>query len=235
MADATDQTQETMDQDTGEEQQGEQVNQEQIDRAVKKRLEQERRKFEREKQQLLKQYENVDPNEYQQLKEKQKQAEDEKLRKDGEFEKLREKWSKEREQEKQKYEEKIQNLNSQLDNLYLKEKVKNSALQAGVDPADVDDVLTITWNRFQRDDEGNILVLDREGEISPLTPEDFFAKDFKEAKPKFYKPDVLPGGGTSSSANNPTRGKTVSRQDFDSMDAAAKKSFIDKGGQITDQ
>jgi arginyl-tRNA synthetase len=182
---------------------------------LKSALEKER-KARREYEKKMKSLEDVDPDEYRQLKQQQQKAEEEKLQKEGEFEKLREKWSKEREQERQKYQEQVNELNRKLDTLYLDKEIERAALNAGVIPEDLEDVMAITKHRIKRADDGEtIVVLDKDGEPSQSTLDKFFSQDFKEAKPKFYKSDVLPGSGSKPGGGpGPSRDTAMSRQDF---------------------
>lgn len=168
---------------------------------LKSALEKER-KARKDYEKKMKNLEDVDPDEYRKLKEQQRKNEEKKLQDEGEFEKLREKWRKEMEDKEQKLKAEIEKRDHQLDTLYLQEEVKRSALQAGVDPNDLEDVLesALVKKSIKRGDDGqSIQVLDKDGEVSAQTLDDFFSKTFKEAKPKFYKPDVLPGGGTKPS------------------------------------
>ena len=56
------------------------------------------------------------------------------------------------------------------------------------------------------DEEGNIVILDGDGDPTGKSLKDFFEKDFKELKPKYYP--GLPGGGGA------TGGKSSSGKDF---------------------
>jgi DNA repair exonuclease SbcCD ATPase subunit len=199
---------------------------------LKSALEKER-KARKDYEKKMKNLEDVDPDEYRKLKEQQKKAEEEKLQKDGEFEKLREKWSKEREQEKQKYEEQLQKLNNQLDQLYLRDKVKEAAIESGVRPERSEKAIALAWDRVKRGDDGSsILVLDSEGDATDMTLKDFFSKEFKEELPEFYRSDVLPGGGTKASERSGKGKKEVTRSEFDQMDQNAKYNFMRGGGKV---
>jgi hypothetical protein len=201
---------------------------------LKSALEKER-KARREYEKKMKSLEDVDPDEYRQLKQQQQKAEEEKLQKEGEFEKLREKWSKEREQERQKYQEQVNELNRKLDTLYLDKEIERAALNAGVIPEDLEDVMAITKHRIKRADDGEtIVVLDKDGEPSQSTLDKFFSQDFKEAKPKFYKSDVLPGSGSKPGGGGPKSPKAVTRAQFDAMSATDKQKHIQNGGMVED-
>ena len=163
---------------------------------LKSALEKER-KARRDYEKKMKSLEDVDPDEYKKLKEQQRQIEEEKLQKDGEFEKLREKWSKEREQEKSKYESQIKTLNEQLDTLYLQDKIRQEMRRAGVRSEREDKALALVKDSIQRGDDGaSILILDQDGDATDKTLSEYFSKDFKDEMPEFYKSDVLPGSGS---------------------------------------
>ncbi len=186
--------------DAGEQQSA--PTQEQIDRIVKDRLERERKKFEREKSDLLKQYEGIDIDEYKKLKQDIEERENRKLEEQGKFEEIRKKWSNERDQIKADYEKALAEKEAMLKRLVLDEKVRTVALKSGVFPEDIEDVMILTSRFFAMDKDGGIRVLGDDGTESTDSLDDFFAKTFKERKPKFYKGLTSTGTGSSGSAQS---------------------------------
>ena len=86
-------------------------------------------------------------------------------------------------------------LEGKLNKFYLDVEARKAALEAGVIPEDIDDVLFLTAKNRKLDDEGKIIVLDDDGDPTVKTLKDYFSKDFKEAKPKYF-PGIPGGGGT---------------------------------------
>jgi hypothetical protein len=171
--------------------------QEQIDRIVKERLDRERKKFEREKSELLKQFDGIDPEEYRKLKQDIEERENKKLEEQGKFEEIRKKLSSEKEQLRAEYEKRLQEKDENLRRLVLGDKVRNAALQAGVFPEDIEDVLLLTSKHFALDDDGTVRVLDDNGREVSESLGDFFSKTFRERKPKFFKGANATGAGVT--------------------------------------
>lgn len=91
-----------------------------------------------------------------------------------------------------------------INNMTVRGKVKTAALQAGVDPEYVDDVLTLTQGKFKLDDTGDVVVLDSSGEISSKTVDTFFKGDFKRTKPRYFTGSGRTGSGSQGSDVLPT-------------------------------
>jgi hypothetical protein len=83
----------------------------------------------------------------------------------------------------------------------LKSVLKNTALKAGVDADYVDDVITLTREKFKLDDDGTVLIVDADGEPTGKTVDNFFKEDFKKAKPRFYTNDNKSGSGMQQNLN----------------------------------
>lgn len=91
-----------------------------------------------------------------------------------------------------------------INNMTVRGKVKTAALQAGVDPEYVEDVLTLTQGKFKLDDTGDVVVLDSSGEISSKTVDTFFKGDFKRTKPRYFTGSGRTGSGSQGSDVLPT-------------------------------
>lgn len=165
---------------------------------------------------------DVDPEEYARLKAEAADRETKKLTEAGEFDKLREKWAKEQADKDAEWQRKIAEKDALLATHVKDSQVRNAALKAGVIPEDIEDVMTITARFFKLADDGALQVLDDRGEVTPKTVDEFFAKDFKERKPKFYAASGQTGGGTPPGGAPPGGPKTEVQQLQDQYDAAAK-------------
>ena len=100
----------------------------------------------------------------------------------------------------------------------LGDKVKAAALKAGVNAEDVEDVLVLTRNRFDLDDDDKPIVLDEDGDPRGLSREKFFAEEYKKERPKFFKGTGVSGSGTQRSSS---RGGAESSDDMTSTQKIA--------------
>lgn len=166
---------------------------------------------------------DVDPEEYAKLKKEAADRETKKLTEAGEFDKLREKWAKEQADKDAEWARKVAEKDALLSTHVKDSQVRNAALKAGVIPEDIDDVMIITARFFKLADDGALQVLDDRGEVTPNTVDDFFAKTFKERKPKFYVATGSTGGGTPPSGGSAGGGaKSALQQLQESYDIAVK-------------
>jgi hypothetical protein len=152
-----------------------------------------------ERRKALEKLKDVDPEEYQRLKTEAAERETKKLTEAGEFDKLREKWAKEQADKDAEWARKVAEKDALLATHVKDSQVRNAALRAGVIPEDIEDVMVITARHFKLADDGALQVLDDRGEVTPKTVDEFFTKDFKERKPKFYAATGNSGGGAAGS------------------------------------
>lgn len=96
---------------------------------------------------------------------------------------------------KEEGEAKAKDLEQKLHKFHLDREARKAALDAGVIPEDIDDVLLITAKNRKLDDDGNIVVVDDDGDPTAKSLKDFYSKDFKELKPRYF-PGIPGGGGT---------------------------------------
>lgn len=101
--------------------------------------------------------------------------------------------------------EKAQNT---IKEMKISSKVRAAALEAGVAPDAVDDVLVLTKNIFVIEDDGGISVLDADGEPSGKSVEKFFKNDFRSSKPRYYANTGRSGSGAQQSFD----GQPLSRE-----------------------
>jgi len=179
---------------------------------------------------------DVDPEEYQRLKTEAAERETKKLTEAGEFDKLREKWAKEQAEKDAEWARKVAEKDALLATHVKDSQVRNAALRAGVIPEDIEDVMIITARHFKLADDGALQVLDDRGEVTPKTVDEFFTKDFKEKKPKFYAATGSSGGGTAGGGGGSTGGpKTEVQLLQDQYDAAVKAKDAGKMVSLTDR
>jgi len=97
---------------------------------------------------------------------------------------------KERIKHKKELTEKEKEKNSYI----IDREIRDAALSSGVIPELVGDVATITGRNFSVRD-GQIEVLDDEGEPLGITPGEYFGSVFKEQRPHYYKSSGKSGSG----------------------------------------
>lgn len=125
--------------------------------------------------------------------------EDEQARKAGDFDKLLEKRVNET---KAEYEKRIAELSpykTKYEDREVEIAIRDAATKAGVIPTDLPFVLDIVKGRRVKLDEksGKVVVIDKDGDVTGLTVEKFFAETFKAEAPKFYGATSGSGGGSN--------------------------------------
>ena len=87
----------------------------------------------------------------------------------------------------------------------LDDQVRRAIIKSGVFADDIDDVLTLTKNRFDLDENNNVVVKDEAGKpLADTTIDAYFGDTFKKARPKFYQGSGASGSGSQAgkSASN---------------------------------
>jgi hypothetical protein len=184
----------------------------------------------------LEKYKGIDPDKARAAQAKLDELDEKQLIDKGEFERLNKKRETERETERAAWEKEKETYVSQLTKFKLTDKVRAAALAAGVIPEDIDDVLTITSNRFRLGEKDQIVILDKDGDESSLTLDKYFGEEFKAQKPKFYAASGAGGSGASAGTSGGTgNSKTMKRADFEKLPPVEQRAFLltDKGA-LTD-
>lgn len=181
--------------------------------------------FENKYSQKSKELDEIDKDEYSRLKEKAQQWESEKEKREretleakGKYEEALEKTklssSKEIADLKADYDKKFKALTETVEqsesskrDYILNDKVRRAIVKAGVFADDVEDVLTLTRNRFALNDKNEVVIKDESGVDTDLTLDNFFGESFKKSKPKFYQGANSGGSGTPAGGNK-GNGKT---------------------------
>jgi hypothetical protein len=154
----------------------------------------------------LARFKDVDPERYAELlKEKEETAQASMTEKERHENALRKK-NEEIELAKKSAVEQVTALQAQLNTFHLDEKTTKAALAAGVLPEDVEDVLLLTSRYRKLGEKGEIVILDDDGDPTGKSLKEFFEKDFKQKKPKYYAglpggSGTPPGGGGRNSAD----------------------------------
>ncbi|MFU2207219.1 hypothetical protein [Solidesulfovibrio sp. C21] len=138
---------------------------------------------------------DLDPEEYARLKKEAEERATKQMEEKGEFDKLREKWRADQEKKEAEFKGKLAEKDALLRKLHLDREVRDAALKSGVLSDEIEDVMVVTAPRFRMEEDGGITVLGKDGQPSPDDLSTFFAKTYKEERPKRYAPTGASGGG----------------------------------------
>ena len=141
-----------------------------------------------------------------------------------------------------KLQEQLDALQTKLDTVQGKYhgKLKESSLRTalkkvGVLPEDEDLIYEAFVNKASVEDvDGETVIHLKNKDGLDLPPEEFFADWAKTESAKKYikKPDN--SGGGANGGSGPGKGKTISRAQFDQLEAGDKQKFMADGGKVTD-
>ena len=145
-------------------------------------------------------YKDVDPEKYAELLKAKEDGLTELERYDNAIKKQK----KEIDALKTSHEAKEKDSAAKLQKFHADREARVAALAAGVIPEDIDDVLILTREIRSMDDDGKIILLDADGDPTGRTLKEYFEKDFKELKPKYYP--GLPGGGGATGGKGTPKG-----------------------------
>lgn len=190
----------------------------------------------REYQEKLKQFEGIDMEEIKALKEKARQAEEERMRKEGEFEKILERREAEWKQKLEQVQQKYQDLEQRYQKVAIDERLVSAFAKAGaVAP---EEAAALTRSLAALDDDG-VYVLGDDGK-TPLVKDgkrvslEEFAQQWLEQRPHHRKAGPQ-GSGSPGGSRGGAGDKIITRAEFDAL-APDKQAEIAKGGyKIVDE
>ncbi len=145
------------------------------------------RKARRDAEKTLKKLEGIDPDEYARLKAEADRLATDRLEGKGEWDKLRDKLTRELDDTKKAHADEIGALKAKL----LEKDVRTAALEAGVIPEDLDDVVALTMGSFEFSEDGTVVTREKGAQ-----PTDFY-QEYRNQKPKFFKASGHSGGSGS--------------------------------------
>ncbi len=166
----------------------------------------EKKRIQQQFDELKSQLGDMTPEQIKKLREDQQRAEDEAARKAGDFDKLLDKRINETKAEYEKRIEALSPYKTKFEDLHVEVAIRDAAAKAGVTAADLPLIVEIHKGRRIKYDEktGKTVVVDKDGDVTGLTVEKFYAETFKGEAPKFYSPEGGSGGGASSSGARTT-------------------------------
>lgn len=147
---------------------------------------------------------DLDPEEYARLKKEADERATKQMEEKGEFNKLREKWQAERDKDRAEFDAKMAEKDALLKKVHLDREVRDAAIKGGVLAEDIDDVIVLTSPRFKMGEDGGIIVLGKDGQPSTDDPKAFFAKTYKDEKPRYYPRSGATGGGAQTTTTTTT-------------------------------
>lgn len=95
--------------------------------------------------------------------------------------------------------------------------LRDIAAKAGVIAEDMELVLLDTAKRFALNEDGEIVVLDEDGDPTDITPQKFFDTLYREQRPKFYAASGAAGSGAPSNTGSSGGKRVMRRADFDKL------------------
>ena len=91
-----------------------------------------------------------------------------------------------------------------IKNMKINSILKSVALSSGIDADYVDDVITLTKGNFGLDEDGNVVIIDKDGEILDKSVDTYFKSDFKKSKPRYYVNSGKTGSGSNPNLGEPS-------------------------------
>ena len=200
----------------------------------------------------LKGYDGIDLEEVRRMANMVENSEDAKLLKEAigdktKMDALRQRWvdnvvkAKDKEIDKLKSESKaeIEKANKKAtarDARVLDNELRAASEKVGIYGPAIGDVLVTGRGTWSLDDDGNAVMLDKNGEPvmgqkGPLTPSEWL-ESLREEKPHWF-PASGNGGGASQSKTVP-KGKAMKRAAFEQLDAVSRRQTVKDGIQIVD-
>ena len=93
--------------------------------------------------------------------------------------------------------------------LKLTDGVRAAFVAGGGIEEDADDAVRLTESRFKLNDKGKIVVVDQDGDESSLSPKDWFEKEYKKQRPKFFKGTDASGSGARGTSGGAGEGVQI--------------------------
>lgn len=103
--------------------------------------------------------------------------------------------------ERKKHQRQLREAAQDKNDYIVDKEIRSAALNAGVMPDRIDEISLVTAKNFSLRD-GEVEVLDDEGEPLGISPKEFFEGEFKERKPYHYKGSGKSGSGSQTGFNS---------------------------------
>lgn len=111
--------------------------------------------------------------------------------------------------------DKVTHTQGSMRNYILDDQLRRAIVKSGVFAEDIDDVLTLTKNRFELGDDNQVIVKDDAGKpMSGVNVDAYFTDTFKKARPKFYQGSGSSGSGASAGKQSAANLSQVKPEDL---------------------
>ena len=162
----------------------------------------------------------IDAAEYKKLKEEAAQRDTDKLKSEGKFDELLEKWRKEKEESENQWKAKLDAKEAELNKILIDDQLRKHATEGGIIKELIDDVVELHRSRVQKTEKGSLIVLDESGEALDVSLPKYFSDYYKEKKPHYYTASGAGGSGASALNNGGARGaRTIQGSDQDALNS----------------
>jgi hypothetical protein len=128
--------------------------------------------------------------------------------------------------EKADLETRLTELDKQVKHYKLTVPLRDIAAKAGVIAEDMDLVLLDTSKRFALNEDGDIVVLDEDGDPTDITPQKFFETLYREQRPKFYAASGAGGSGAPATTGGGSGGRAMRMADFQKLGREQQRAFM---------
>ncbi len=91
--------------------------------------------------------------------------------------------------------ERLEAVEAENRKLKVTDTVRAAFIAAGGLEEDADDAVRLTEARFKLNDAGKVVVIDDEGDESTVGLKDWFAREYRKQKPKFFRGTDASGSG----------------------------------------
>ncbi len=118
----------------------------------------------------------------------------------------------------------LEKARGELRTVRLDDKAKAAFLKAGGRPEKADAALTLAKHRFDLADD-RIVVKDTKGEVSTLSIDDFWSKEYRTEMPEFYSAGKATGGAGSGGAPSSAANGATGAPSWDSIAANPGVAF----------
>jgi hypothetical protein len=186
----------------------------------------------KEKKELEDKLKGIDLEEYARLKTEAATRETDKLKGEGKFDEIIQKWQTEKEASEKQWQAKLTAKDAELNKILIDDQLRKFATEGGIIKELIDDVVELHRGRVRKTDAGSLIVLDEGGEPLDVSPQKYFSDYYKEKKPHYYGATGAGGSGASPNTNGGARGaRTISASDQNALnqniaDIAAGKVVV---------
>lgn len=179
-------------------------------------------------------FKDIDPERAREALKTLHDLDEKKLTAKGDYDRLLKKRNDEfdvREAESQKT---IAEQSKRLDTYELINPLRDALLKAGVMADRIDDAL-LSGQRFVKlDDKRKVIVLDKDGDPSGKTLEEFAGGEFKESKPWLYAASGTGGSGSNGSNGKVAGAKEIKREAFEALSQSERMAKSKEGVTVID-